>query len=179
MESKTASPISFPFPQKFSFLKNNSKKFWFFSKETNQTHIKLIVIFLISFFIEKAFFGEEEWYFFTPRDRKYPNGARPNRMAATGYWKATGTDRPVFSSAGSRIIGVKNALVFYKGRPPRGIKRSWTSMDYSKLWHGLQRRKGQWGYIVIYSVFNSLSVRLCVSNGRGDWPVFGRGKRSN
>ncbi|CAI9754992.1 unnamed protein product [Fraxinus pennsylvanica] len=26
----------------------------------------------------KATFGEQEWYFFSPRDRKYPNGARPN-----------------------------------------------------------------------------------------------------
>ncbi|CAM8898807.1 unnamed protein product [Rhodiola kirilowii] len=34
----------------------------------------------------KATFGEQEWYFFSPRDRKYPNGARPNRAAtlATG-----------------------------------------------------------------------------------------------
>ncbi|KAI7999071.1 NAC transcription factor NAM-B1 [Camellia lanceoleosa] len=55
-------------------------------------------------------------------DRKYPNGMRPNRMAASGYWKATGTDKPVCSSCGARIIGGKKALVFYRGRPPRGIK---------------------------------------------------------
>ncbi|GAU20274.1 hypothetical protein TSUD_337550 [Trifolium subterraneum] len=29
----------------------------------------------------KSLFGEEEWYFFTPRDRKYPKGLRPNRAA--------------------------------------------------------------------------------------------------
>ncbi|XP_016451106.1 NAC domain-containing protein 1-like isoform X2 [Nicotiana tabacum] len=33
---------------------------------------------------EKAEFGENEWYFFTPRDRKYPNGVRPNRAAVSG-----------------------------------------------------------------------------------------------
>ncbi|KAI4350386.1 hypothetical protein L6164_004845 [Bauhinia variegata] len=43
----------------------------------------------------KAAFGEKEWYFFSPRDRKYPNGARPNRAAASGYWKATDNNKPI------------------------------------------------------------------------------------
>ncbi|KAK2972143.1 hypothetical protein RJ640_007204 [Escallonia rubra] len=82
---------------------------------------------------KKALFGDEEWYFFTPRDRKYPNGVRPNRMAASGYWKATGTDKPIFSSCGAKIIGVKKALVFYKGRPPRGAKTDWIMDEYRVL----------------------------------------------
>ncbi|RWW04489.1 hypothetical protein BHE74_00045555 [Ensete ventricosum] len=51
----------------------------------------------------KANFGEQEWYFFSPRDRKYPNGARPNRAATSGYWKATGTDKPVLTSGGNQV----------------------------------------------------------------------------
>ena len=78
----------------------------------------------------KANFGEQEWYFFSPRDRKYPNGVRPNRAAASGYWKATGTDKPVMASKGSESIGVKKALVFYQGRPPRGVKTDWIMHEY-------------------------------------------------
>lgn len=77
---------------------------------------------------EKAGFGENEWYFFSPRDRKYPNGARPNRAAVSGYWKATGTDKSIHS--GSKYVGVKKALVFYKGKPPKGIKTDWIMHEY-------------------------------------------------
>ncbi|KAF8378706.1 hypothetical protein HHK36_030055 [Tetracentron sinense] len=77
---------------------------------------------------EKAEFGENEWYFFSPRDRKYPNGVRPNRATASGYWKATGTDKAIHS--GSKSVGIKKALVFYKGRPPKGIKTDWIMHEY-------------------------------------------------
>ncbi|XP_044491269.1 NAC domain-containing protein 2-like [Mangifera indica] len=77
---------------------------------------------------EKAEFGEKEWYFFTPRDRKYPNGVRPNRATVSGYWKATGTDKAIYS--GSKYVGVKKALVFYKGRPPKGVKSDWIMHEY-------------------------------------------------
>ncbi|AES67449.1 putative transcription factor NAM family [Medicago truncatula] len=79
---------------------------------------------------KKSLFGEEEWYFFSPRDRKYPNGLRPNRTAASGYWKATGTDKPIISSCESKHIGVKKALVFYSGRPPKGVKTDWIMNEY-------------------------------------------------
>ncbi|WOL12966.1 hypothetical protein Cni_G21735 [Canna indica] len=80
---------------------------------------------------DKANFGEQEWYFFSPRDRKYPNGARPNRAATSGYWKATGTDKPILTSGNSQVkVGVKKALVFYRGRPPKGIKTNWIMHEY-------------------------------------------------
>ncbi|WCJ32146.1 NAC domain containing protein 2 [Euphorbia peplus] len=78
----------------------------------------------------KASFGEQEWYFFSPRDRKYPNGVRPNRAATSGYWKATGTDKPVLTSGGTQKVGVKKALVFYGGKPPKGIKTNWIMHEY-------------------------------------------------
>ncbi|CAO2829558.1 unnamed protein product [Amaranthus hypochondriacus] len=77
---------------------------------------------------DKAEFGENEWYFFTPRDRKYPNGIRPNRATLSGYWKATGTDKAIHS--GAKYVGIKKALVFYKGRPPKGSKTDWIMHEY-------------------------------------------------
>jgi hypothetical protein len=76
----------------------------------------------------RALFGRREWYFFTPRDRKYPNGSRPNRAAASGYWKATGADKPVLHNG--RTAGIKKALVFYHGKPPRGVKTEWIMHEY-------------------------------------------------
>ncbi|KAJ6922982.1 hypothetical protein NC652_016587 [Populus alba x Populus x berolinensis] len=90
---------------------------------------------------KKALFGVDEWYFFTPRDRKYPNGARPNRAAASGYWKATGTDKSILNSFGTAKIGVKKTLVFYEGRPPKGLKTDWNMHEYrlldAMIWNNL------------------------------------------
>lgn len=76
----------------------------------------------------KALFGEKEWYFFSPRDRKYPNGSRPNRVAGSGYWKATGTDKIITTEG--RKIGIKKALVFYVGKAPKGMKTNWIMHEY-------------------------------------------------
>ncbi|CAJ2651312.1 NAC domain-containing protein [Trifolium pratense] len=79
----------------------------------------------------KANFGEKEWYFFSPRDRKYPNGSRPNRVAGSGYWKATGTDKIITTEG--RKVGIKKALVFYIGKAPKGTKTNWIMHEYRLL----------------------------------------------
>ncbi|EEF28468.1 NAC domain-containing protein JA2L [Ricinus communis] len=79
----------------------------------------------------KAIFGEKEWYFFSPRDRKYPNGSRPNRVAGSGYWKATGTDKVITTEG--RKVGIKKALVFYVGKAPKGTKTNWIMHEYRLL----------------------------------------------
>ena len=80
--------------------------------------------------VEFATTGEKEWYFYCPRDRKYRNSARPNRVTGAGFWKATGTDRPIYSSEGSKCIGLKKSLVFYKGRAAKGVKTDWMMHEF-------------------------------------------------
>ncbi|CAH8363816.1 unnamed protein product [Eruca vesicaria subsp. sativa] len=77
-----------------------------------------------------AMTGEKEWYFYCPRDRKYRNSMRPNRVTSAGFWKATGTDRPIYSSDGSKCIGLRKSLVFYKGRAAKGVKTDWMMHEF-------------------------------------------------
>ncbi|KAH9321261.1 hypothetical protein KI387_015900, partial [Taxus chinensis] len=72
--------------------------------------------------------GEKELFFFVPRDKKC-NGGRPSRITASGYWKATGSDRYVRDEHG-KPLGLKKTLVFYRGRAPRGEKTDWIMNEY-------------------------------------------------
>ncbi|KAL5555206.1 hypothetical protein UlMin_037442 [Ulmus minor] len=109
---------------------------------------------------EMALYGEKEWYFFSPRDRKYPNGSRPNRAAGTGFWKATGADKPIGKP---KALGIKKALVFYSGKAPKGIKTNWIMHEYrlanvdrsaSKMNHTL--RLDDWVLCRIYNKKGSI-----------------------
>ncbi|XP_054801185.1 NAC domain-containing protein 35 [Prosopis cineraria] len=86
-----------------------------------------------------AAIGEKEWYFYVPRDRKYRNGDRPNRVTTSGYWKATGADRMIRAAESSRSIGLKKTLVFYSGKAPKGIRTSWIMNEYRLPHHETQR----------------------------------------
>lgn len=71
---------------------------------------------------------QNEWYFFSHKDKKYPTGTRTNRATTAGFWKATGRDKAVLSK--NRIIGMRKTLVFYKGRAPNGRKTDWIMHEY-------------------------------------------------
>ncbi|XP_059627684.1 NAC domain-containing protein 90-like [Cornus florida] len=74
----------------------------------------------------------EQWFFFTPRQEREARGGKPNRITATGYWKATGSPSHVYSSD-NRVIGVKKTMVFYKGKAPAGRKTKWKMNEYRAI----------------------------------------------
>ncbi|XP_050203464.1 NAC domain-containing protein 43-like [Mercurialis annua] len=71
---------------------------------------------------------QNDWYFFSHKDKKYPTGSRTNRATAAGFWKATGRDKVIYSNG--KRIGMRKTLVFYKGRAPHGQKSDWIMYEY-------------------------------------------------
>ncbi|KAK1408269.1 hypothetical protein QVD17_39905 [Tagetes erecta] len=71
---------------------------------------------------------QNEWYFFSYKDKKYPTGTRTNRATKAGFWKATGRDKGIYSK--HILVGMRKTLVFYKGRAPNGKKSDWIMHEY-------------------------------------------------
>ncbi|XP_059452085.1 transcription factor JUNGBRUNNEN 1-like isoform X2 [Corylus avellana] len=75
--------------------------------------------------------GEKEWYFFCIRGRKYRNSIRPNRVTGSGFWKATGIDKAIYSvQEPHQSIGLKKSLVYYRGSAGKGTKTDWMMHEF-------------------------------------------------
>lgn len=77
--------------------------------------------------------NETEWYFFTPRFKRYTNGSRPGRDAHGGYWKPTETKAPVRDDQHNRTVGFKQTLAFHLGhdRSKDNKKTDWRMHEYT------------------------------------------------
>jgi hypothetical protein len=105
---------------------------------------------------DKALIRSEdlEWFFFAPKDRKYPNGSRSNRATEAGYWKATGKDRIIKSKGEKKkqhMIGMKKTLVFHRGRAPKGERTGWIMHEYRTTEPEFE--SGEQGGYVLYRLF--------------------------
>ncbi|KAG0461861.1 hypothetical protein HPP92_020337 [Vanilla planifolia] len=103
---------------------------------------------------------DPEWFFFGPKDRKYPNGHRKNRATEAGYWKATGRDRTVRTRPPSAIsIGMKKTLVFHRGRAPKGERTNWIMHEYRTVEPEFEQ-----GGFVLYRLFRKPEEKISVVN---------------
>ncbi|TVU33291.1 hypothetical protein EJB05_25101, partial [Eragrostis curvula] len=98
---------------------------------------------------------QDEWYFFSHKDKKYPTGTRTNRATAAGFWKATGRDKAIFLGNAGRRIGLRKTLVFYTGRAPHGKKTDWIMHEY-RLDDGDNIEEDGW---VVCRVFKKKSIQ--------------------
>ncbi|XP_076934646.1 NAC domain-containing protein 17-like [Bidens hawaiensis] len=95
--------------------------------------------------------GDRQWFFFSPRDRKYPNGGRSSRATRNGYWKATGKDRIIKRKTSS--VGNKKTLVYYRGRAPSGIRTDWVMHEYTLDEEELKRCPSAQEHYVLSKIF--------------------------
>lgn len=55
-------------------------------------------------------------------------------MTGSGFWKATGIDKPIYagnkSGDGHECIGLKKSLVYYKGSAGKGTKTDWMMHEF-------------------------------------------------
>ncbi|PRQ58647.1 putative transcription factor NAM family [Rosa chinensis] len=92
---------------------------------------KLFFFFFFWFTRAESWYSQGKWYFFAPREYKYPKSNRSNRTTGEGSWKVTSKDRDIKAPGTKAVIGRKRTLTFYI---KRGVlkpqKTGWVIHEY-------------------------------------------------
>ncbi|KAL3620848.1 hypothetical protein CASFOL_035760 [Castilleja foliolosa] len=131
---------SSPYPPGYRFMPKDQELIDYLLKKVNKEPLPVSGMYEVNFYEQSPSqlageyppLGDKDYYFFTSRYRKYPNGIRPDRgVKNIGFWKATGTDIIIRSDDGQKI-GKKMVLVFYTGKPKPKLatKTDWIMHEY-------------------------------------------------
>jgi len=102
----------------------------------------------------------EEWFFFIRRQESEARGGRPKRLTSSGYWKATGSPSPVYSSNSNRSIGEKRTMVFYEGRAPRGRKTEWKMNEFKAMEEEAEASYSNGGHPRVQTIYYILYITI-------------------
>ncbi|PRQ56258.1 putative transcription factor NAM family [Rosa chinensis] len=91
---------------------------------------KLYFDFFFWFTRAESWYSQGKWYFFAPREYKYPNSTRSNRTTGEGSWKVTGKDRDIKAPGSEAVIGRKRILTFQKRGVPKSHKTGYVIHEY-------------------------------------------------
>ncbi|KAM5555833.1 hypothetical protein ABKV19_023644 [Rosa sericea] len=91
---------------------------------------KFFSFFFFWFTRAESWDSQGKWYFFAPRDYKYPNSTRSNRTTGEGFWKPTGKVRDIKAPGSKAVIGRKRILTFQKHGELKPQKTGWVIHEY-------------------------------------------------
>lgn len=86
--------------------------------------LNILLVFLICcgwFAGNVGHFEDDEWYFYTTR----PNSSL--FLTKDGYFAAS-MDEQIFHN--NQVVGFKQIMTFYLGRPPTGMKTNWVVLEF-------------------------------------------------
>ncbi|XP_020683196.1 NAC domain-containing protein 83 [Dendrobium catenatum] len=77
--------------------------------------------------------GGEKYFFYLRESKSEQKKGRVSyQKARLGYWKSMGKEKPVLASShGNELVGLKQVMVFYRGKSPHGSKTDWIMNQYS------------------------------------------------
>ena len=109
--------------------------------------------------------GENATYFFSPRNKKYPKGSRPDRAVRVesnekvGFWRANSKDWDVCFK--DTVIGTKRNLVYFEGKPKINEKKTNWLMQEFMLDHAQRNNNAAATHENTVSIyFSSLSLSI-------------------